>query len=347
MRNKMKKFIFFVLCIISFGIGTASADNTVVIVADDIDLFYWDRAYNSFLAYYEYKADADYKIGEINDALWYYEAISYFYPTYYKGWWGIIRCYSKDFTDFDFEDSETYVAKLKKCEATEESKTVLKAFDKQWPDVLKKRKERDAEIARKRADNLYNMKFVRSNGVLTQYNGSDETVVLPDDVTAIGDGAFRQSGIKSIVFPKNIKTIGKNAFANCAALQTVVIPHTVETIGTGAFRQCGNLVSVTVQTRIDELPDNIFQGCSKLKQVTLAEGIKKIGKSFVGCDSLDSMIIPKSVVRIGDFAFSSCSNLKNIVLLNRKVEIGKRAFYGTSIINKRELAEAYGDAVFY
>ena len=59
----MKKFIFFVFCIISFGIGIASADNTVVIVADDIDLFYWDRAYNSFLAYYEYKADADYKIG--------------------------------------------------------------------------------------------------------------------------------------------------------------------------------------------------------------------------------------------------------------------------------------------
>ena len=81
--------------------------------------------------------------------------------------------------------------------------------------------------------------------------------------------------------------------------------------------------------------------------MTLAEGIKKIGKSFVGCDSLESVLIPKSVIRIEDFAFSSCSNLKNIVLLNRKVEIGKRAFYGTSVINKRELAEAYGDAVFY
>ena len=343
----MKKSIFLMMCIAVFGICAVSADTTVVIVADDIDLFYWDRAYNSFLAYYEYKADADYEIGEIDDALWYYEAISYFYPTYYKGWWGIIRCYSKNFTDFDFENSETYAEKLKKCKATEESKAVLDAFDKQWPKVQKKRKEREAEIARKRADNFYAMKFVRSNGVLTQYNGSDENVVLPDDVTIIGDGAFRQSGIKSIVFSKNIKEIGKNAFANCTALKTVVIPKTVERIGTGAFRQCGNLVSVTVQTRVDELPDNIFQGCSKLKQVSLAEGIKKIGKSFVGCDSLESVIIPKSVVRIGDFAFSSCSNLKNIVLLNRKVEIGKRAFYGTSVINKRELAEAYGDAVFY
>jgi len=58
----MKKIIFFALCIVLFDIGTASADNTVIIVSDDIDVFYWDRTYNSFLAYYEYKADADYKI---------------------------------------------------------------------------------------------------------------------------------------------------------------------------------------------------------------------------------------------------------------------------------------------
>ena len=135
------------------------------------------------------------------------------------------------------------------------------------PSITKAREERAAAEKRKRSDNLYNMKFVRHDGILEQYNGSDSEVIIPLDVTVIGPAAFRNTSVSRIVFHENVMEIGKDAFANCGSLKSIVIPDTVKIIGEGAFRQCMNLESAVIPGSIEVLPNNLFQGCSRLSSV--------------------------------------------------------------------------------
>ena len=74
------------------------------------------------------------------------------------------------------------------------------------------------------------------NGVLKYYKGSDEDVVIPEGVTAIGDKAFYyNSGIKSVLIPEGVTSIGKSAFYSCSKLRSVKIPGSVLSIGRDAF----------------------------------------------------------------------------------------------------------------
>ena len=78
---------------------------------------------------------------------------------------------------------------------------------------------------KKRAANFYNMKFVRKDGVLTQYNGSDEDIIIPADVTNIGDAPFRQNPqLKRVIIHNSVKTIGEGAFRDCHNLTSIEMP---------------------------------------------------------------------------------------------------------------------------
>lgn len=346
----MKKIILLVSLFVLALPAYVCAD-TYIFTDDDLVYFYWDPGYKTYQSYTEYMADSSYETGEVNDALWYYRCLTYFYPDYYKGWWGIIRCYSGNFKDLDFVDSDDYIGKLSKSDyasyKNDEGKDVLDLWETQLPEITKARKERAAAEAKKRADNSYNMKFVRHDGILEQYNGSDPEVLIPEDVTIIGEGAFRQTNIERIVFHKNVKEIQKDAFASCGLLREVVIPSTVTAIGEGAFRQCLHLESAEIPDSIKKMPDNLFQGCTRLKTVTIDNGVKEIGKCFTGCEGLSTILIPPSVKTIGPFAFSGCKNLKTVTIMSNEVSIGKRAFYGTRLEDKDKLSSRFGSIIFY
>ena len=313
--------------------------------------YYWDRSYTSYYFYAEHRADSLYKAGFPENAFYYYRSLAYFYPLSYKGWWGIIRCFSGNFENLDFQDSEILIEKLRNSNYKEvglnEGINVLELWEKQLPSITKAREERAAAEKRKRSDSLYNMKFVRHDGILEQYNGSDSEVIIPLDVTVIGPAAFRNTSVSRIVFHENVMEIGKDAFANCGSLKSIVIPDTVKIIGEGAFRQCMNLESAVIPGSIEVLPNNLFQGCSRLSSVQIEDGVGEIQKSFVGCKKLSAITIPASVLKIGDFAFSACTELKTISIMSDSVIIGRRALYGTHLENKDELVERFGAECFY
>ena len=50
---------------------------------------------------------------------------------------------------------------------------------------------------------------INSNGVLTRYKGDDREVIIPDNVTAIHDFAFKDcTSITSIIIPEGVTKIG-------------------------------------------------------------------------------------------------------------------------------------------
>lgn len=81
--------------------------------------------------------------------------------------------------------------------------------------------------------------FIIVNGILVNYTGRAETVVVPDEVTTVGSYAFGR-GVKNIVFRSNsqLSAIEDNAFTNAADLEKVAIyktDATLEGLGISGF----------------------------------------------------------------------------------------------------------------
>jgi hypothetical protein len=94
--------------------------------------------------------------------------------------------------------------------------------------------------------------FIVRAGVLEKYNGSDETVVIPENVKIIGDNAFSGCiGLTGVVMHNNLTQIGQYAFFNCSSLTIVTIPESVESIGHFAFKDCSKLLNVNLSRDYD------------------------------------------------------------------------------------------------
>jgi TolB-like protein len=305
----------------------------------------------SFIDYLSKTADSLYALGEIQDALWYYRSLTYYYPGYYKGWLGIVRCFSKNYANFDFIDSEVYMERASITAAgnaeKQEVQKIRAAFDAQWPSIKVKREQRAVEDAKKRQDNFHRMTFKQQNGTLIEYTGSSEEVVIPPEITVIGQAAFRQNGrVKRVVIHNKVTAIEKEAFANCTGLAEIIIPSSVTSIGANVFYNCFSLTDIIIPAGIKVIPDNAFSGCKNLKNVTIGNGVQRIDKAFMNCESLTAIIIPRAVTAIGDFAFSQCKNLKTVTLLNDKITIGRRAFMACPLTNKDDMIKRFGATIF-
>lgn len=74
-----------------------------------------------------------------------------------------------------------------------------------------------------------------------------KTVILPENLKSIENGAFKTSSITEITLPSCLETIGNWAFEGCEKLQQITIPQSVLTIGEAAFRMCFALKNVTIK----------------------------------------------------------------------------------------------------
>ena len=105
-----------------------------------------------------------------------------------------------------------------------------------------------------------------------------------------GDGKFptmRQNTIKSIVIGDCVKTIGKEAFKECAKLETVILPEGLTSIGSSAFYGCTSLKDIAFPSTVNKIEESMFSGCSSLESFSIERNILTIGaNAFRGCTSL-------------------------------------------------------------
>ena len=82
--------------------------------------------------------------------------------------------------------------------------------------------------------------LVIEDGVLKECTDKRITsVVIPDSVTEIGEGAFSDcTSLESVEIPSSVTEIGVHAFSGCTSLSSVVIPDGVKKIGDYAFKDC-------------------------------------------------------------------------------------------------------------
>ena len=85
------------------------------------------------------------------------------------------------------------------------------------------------------------------------------SVSLPKGLERIGDYAFFDVRLSSLVIPEGVVSIGKEAFAHTYNLTLLELPSTLKYIGEGAFRSTGNLVSVISRIKNPfAISDNVF-----------------------------------------------------------------------------------------
>ena len=157
------------------------------------------------------------------------------------------------------------------------------------------------------------------DGVLVKYRGKGRKVVIPDSVTAIGDGAFwKCSSLTSITIPDSVTSIGDEAFDGCSSLRSITIPNSVTSIGEGAFWGCegladpnglviirsvlygykGNATSIEIPDSVTSIENGVFYKCSRLTSITVSGSVKSIGKeAFTACVNLKDFTCPSSFAK--------------------------------------------------
>ena len=72
--------------------------------------------------------------------------------------------------------------------------------------------------------NLPNFIFNEAGTTLKNYLGKEDSVVVPNNVTTLGNRAFYGTSVGEVIIPEGVKSIGKQCFWNCYALVKIELP---------------------------------------------------------------------------------------------------------------------------
>ena len=107
-------------------------------------------------------------------------------------------------------------------------------------------------------------------------------------VIAIGDSAFQDSQLSSVVLPSTVQTIGKYAFGN-SNIEEVSFAEGLQFIGDDAFWGCSNLTSVKYPSTLMKIGDRAFAG-TKILSVSGVNQLEYVGaNAFEGTPLIERM----------------------------------------------------------
>ena len=158
-------------------------------------------------------------------------------------------------------------------------------------------------------------------------------------VTVLGEDSFstddfdsplydiHHTKIHSVTIPQSVTSIGKDAFAQCRALQSLTIDDAATSIGDWAFDECYKLTTLSLGKKITTIGDYAFYDCRILNNVTIPQSVTSIGDQAFGCCyGMDSFTIKDAATSIGEYAFFDCQSLTTLSLGENITTIGDDAF---------------------
>ena len=207
--------------------------------------------------------------------------------------------------------------------------------------------------------------IIPQNVKLIQYTAfrgiAIESVIIPENVTAIWQGAFEYcSNLKSVTFESGsrLNEMRWNTFYGCTSLEEIDLPDTIINSGDNNFRDCTSLRRCHYPTNqhITVIPSGEFRNCLSLQELPLTPYIKTIGpdafhncssltghldlsnittmdnyRSFRGCTGIESVDVSGLVGTLGAESFAICSSLKTVIFSKSITSIGGSAFSNTAI----------------
>lgn len=141
-----------------------------------------------------------------------------------------------------------------------------------------------------------------------------KNTIIPNTVTQIATNAFKNYKGLKIIIPKNVSSIGEEAFIGCDSILSISVASDnpffdsrdncnaiIETATGKLIKGCD---LTTIPRGVKSIEDRALQGCSKISRIILPEGLTSIGNyAFFGCDNLSDIKIPSTLTSIGRYAF--------------------------------------------
>lgn len=171
----------------------------------------------------------------------------------------------------------------------------------------------------------------------------DDSVIYDKDYSSV-IGCLNSIDTDCLVL-KDVKRICRNSFWSCKGIRKIILPKTLESIGYNPFVSCSNiefesnsknyivynnalytadkskLVCYPAKYAIGDihLPDEVitlergaFSGCDKMTNIRL-HNVSIISKTcFTNCNSLEKVYCSDLITYIGEWAFAHCTNLKEL-----------------------------------
>lgn len=139
-------------------------------------------------------------------------------------------------------------------------------------------------------------------------------IVFNDAIKDIPSYLFPRTKITKVTVPKDLRSVGVSAFANCSQLErfapadsdkSFVLPDTVEKICVAAFDSCVKLTGdLVIPEKVAAVETHTFYDCN-FKSLTLHDGIKFIGaEAFARNYGMTGILtLPSHLEYLGDKAF--------------------------------------------
>ena len=167
---------------------------------------------------------------------------------------------------------------------------------------------------------------------------TDSEYVISNNVTSIGDSAFRScTSLIGVTIPNSVKSIGSGAFWGCDNLKSVTIPDSVTSIGASAFYDTAYYNDESNWDKDVLYLSNCLIDTNYNFDLTtdyiIKDGTRIIADSAFRWSGITNVTIPDSVTSIGNYAFEDCTNLASITIGNGVTSIGASAFYDTAYYN--------------
>ncbi len=172
---------------------------------------------------------------------------------------------------------------------------------------------------------------------------------LPSELETVGASAF--CSYTDVVIPKNVASIGQNAFVNAksfavddenpyyCAKDGVLFTKNKDVLF--AYPASNDATEYKVPDSVTKVYSNAFDGARNLTAVTLPEGLKTINSyAFYECTALQSISIPDKVTSIGEFAFFGCKALTNVKLSTSLQTVKSCAFSECSSLKKIDIPDS-------
>ena len=145
----------------------------------------------------------------------------------------------------------------------------------------------------------------RGDTKLTSITTFDGSKKLPSKVTTIGDYAFRDcSSLSELALPAGLTALGMGAFTE-SGITTITLPNGITTVPSYCFRECKSLNSVVLANSTTAISDYAFLNCSALRTMDIMDTVASIGTMALGgCSSLQSIHMSTALTSVDTTAFA-------------------------------------------
>lgn len=136
--------------------------------------------------------------------------------------------------------------------------------------------------------------------------------------------------LTNYTLPSSVEVIGEGAFLNSSLISLICSEDSkLKRISANAFAECDNLVSVTLPNHEIEIEEFAFYQCNKLRDINL-EQVTSLGQYALTGTNVNKVTLPKNAI-LGTGAFYKCLNLTEVTL-GENTRIGKSAFQETPLV---------------